>query len=158
MGNYITHSAYVSSPSPYPERFTHLQEPPHTPPRKKTPDPSSENIESSRVFFLLYLIHRTWNVVLQSVDSKRKRKPSMSDDSGAPQSIYDGSTSSFEVDFDVIDDKELKVIDKKKINDDQSSVFGSQYSFCSCSYCFGSKKEYTEEYSIGGMRLSICER
>lgn len=29
--------------------------------------------ESSRVLFLLYLIHRTWNVVVDSVDPKSKR-------------------------------------------------------------------------------------
>lgn len=86
------------------------------------------------------------------------RRSSTSDDSGAPQSIYDGSTSSFEIDFDVIDDKDLKVLNNKKVNDDHSSIFGSQYSFCSCSYCFGSKKGSTEEYSIAGVRLSICER
>lgn len=84
------------------------------------------------------------------------RRTSTSDDSGAPQSIYDGSTSSFEIDFDVIDERDLKILNNEK--DDHSSIFGSQYSFCSCSYCFGSKKRSTEEYSIGGMRLSICER
>ena len=29
--------------------------------------------ENSRVFFLLYLIHRTWNVVVESVEQKGKR-------------------------------------------------------------------------------------
>lgn len=29
--------------------------------------------ESSRVLFLLYLIHRTWNVMVDTVDSKNKR-------------------------------------------------------------------------------------
>jgi hypothetical protein len=31
------------------------------------------NSENSRVLFLLYLIHRTWNVVVDSVDQKGKR-------------------------------------------------------------------------------------
>lgn len=31
------------------------------------------NPENSRVLFLLYLIHRTWNVVVDSVDQKGKR-------------------------------------------------------------------------------------
>lgn len=34
---------------------------------------SSGNGENSRVFFLLYLIHRTWNVVVDSVEQKGKR-------------------------------------------------------------------------------------
>lgn len=29
--------------------------------------------ESSRVLFLLYLIHRTWNIMVESVDMKNKR-------------------------------------------------------------------------------------
>lgn len=31
------------------------------------------NPENSRVLFLLYLIHRTWNVVVDTVDPKSKR-------------------------------------------------------------------------------------
>lgn len=31
------------------------------------------NPESSRVLFLLYLIHRTWNVVVDTVDPKSRR-------------------------------------------------------------------------------------
>lgn len=34
---------------------------------------TSGNGENSRVFFLLYLIHRTWNVVVDSVEQKGKR-------------------------------------------------------------------------------------
>lgn len=29
--------------------------------------------ESSRVLFLLYLIHRTWNIMVESVDLKNKK-------------------------------------------------------------------------------------
>ena len=34
---------------------------------------SSSNPENSRVLFLLYLIHRTWNVVVETVDPKSRR-------------------------------------------------------------------------------------
>lgn len=34
---------------------------------------SSVNGENSRIFFLLYLIHRTWNVVIETVDLKSKK-------------------------------------------------------------------------------------
>jgi len=33
----------------------------------------SSNGETSRVLFLLYLIHRTWNVVVETVDTRSKR-------------------------------------------------------------------------------------
>lgn len=33
----------------------------------------SHNAENSRMLFLLYLIHRTWNVVVDTVDHKNKR-------------------------------------------------------------------------------------
>lgn len=34
---------------------------------------SGDSPETSRVLFLLYLIHRTWNVVVDTVDPKSKR-------------------------------------------------------------------------------------
>lgn len=34
---------------------------------------TSNNGETSRMLFLLYLIHRTWNVVMDTMDSRTKR-------------------------------------------------------------------------------------
>lgn len=33
----------------------------------------SAGAENSRVLFLLYLIHRTWNIMVETVDSKTRR-------------------------------------------------------------------------------------
>lgn len=41
--------------------------------RKIDKNTSGGNAESSRVLFLLYLIHRTWNVVVETVDPKSRR-------------------------------------------------------------------------------------
>lgn len=42
--------------------------------RSKTPPASAPpNGETSRVLFLLYLIHRTWNVMVETVDTRSKR-------------------------------------------------------------------------------------
>lgn len=42
--------------------------------RSKTPPASAPpNGETSRMLFLLYLIHRTWNVVVETVDTRSKR-------------------------------------------------------------------------------------
>ncbi|XP_047517653.1 uncharacterized protein LOC125057798 isoform X1 [Pieris napi] len=70
----------------------------------------SQNAESSRVLFLLYLIHRTWNVLIEHVDSKsaRWRRSQSVPSSGELGRQFD--SISFE-----------------------SS--GSCYSSCSCSYC-----------------------
>ncbi|XP_055854230.1 uncharacterized protein LOC129917980 [Episyrphus balteatus] len=87
--------------------------------------------ESSRVLFLLYLIHRTWNVVIDTVDTRSKRsrvsgRCSTSEDSGAPRSYFDGTSSH--------DD------DDETYLDGYSSLYGSQCTFCSCSYCFEPKQ------------------
>ncbi|CAH3998642.1 unnamed protein product [Pieris brassicae] len=70
----------------------------------------SQNAESSRVLFLLYLIHRTWNVLIEHVDSKsaRWRRSQSVPSSGELGRQFD--SISFE-----------------------SS--GSCFSSCSCSYC-----------------------
>lgn len=39
----------------------------------KSASASGENAESSRILFLLYLIHKTWNVVVDTVDPKSRR-------------------------------------------------------------------------------------
>ncbi|CAK1546936.1 unnamed protein product [Leptosia nina] len=70
----------------------------------------TENAESSRVLFLLYLIHRTWNVLVEHVDSKSARwRRSHS----APSSEELGRR------FDSV----------------SFDSGGSCYSDCSCSYC-----------------------
>ncbi|CAH0719636.1 unnamed protein product, partial [Brenthis ino] len=70
--------------------------------KKEAPNP-----ESSRILFLLYLIHRTWNVVVEHMDNKstrwRESHPSSS-----------GDVRHF---------------------DSVSLDTGSCYSACSCSYC-----------------------
>ncbi|XP_045497683.1 uncharacterized protein LOC123695799 isoform X1 [Colias croceus] len=70
-----------------------------------------QNAESSRVLFLLYLIHRTWNVLVEHVDSKSARWRSNT----VPSSEELGRR------FDSI-----------SLGD---SDLGSCYSTCSCSYC-----------------------
>ncbi|CAH2106761.1 unnamed protein product [Euphydryas editha] len=69
--------------------------------RKDAPNP-----ESSRILFLLYLIHRTWNVVVEHMDSKSTR--------------WRGSHAS----FDGVQHFDSVTLDS-----------GSCYSTCSCSYC-----------------------
>lgn len=40
---------------------------------EKSKSSETNGTENSRVLFLLYLIHRTWNVVVHTVDLKSKR-------------------------------------------------------------------------------------
>uniref|UniRef100_A0AAG5DFY9 GBD/FH3 domain-containing protein n=4 Tax=Anopheles atroparvus TaxID=41427 RepID=A0AAG5DFY9_ANOAO len=105
------------------------------------PDSSSQSVnpENSRMLFLLYLINRTWNVVMDTVDPKEKKarlSPTTFADSGATPIHYD---EDFDTDFD-----------------DQSSLYGSQYSFCSCSYC-EKESQKLQNYYIGCNRFSFCE-
>ncbi|XP_047994859.1 uncharacterized protein LOC125233057 isoform X1 [Leguminivora glycinivorella] len=74
---------------------------------KKTRKPDSQ-AESSRVLFLLYLIHRTWNVVVEHVDSKSAR--------------WRGSQTV----------PSSRRFDSASMPDSDP---GSCYSSCSCSYC-----------------------
>ncbi|CAH0578988.1 unnamed protein product [Chrysodeixis includens] len=69
--------------------------------------------ESSRVLFLLYLIHRTWNVVVEHVDAKSAKWRG----SHTVPSSGDGLAPRFD---------SVSVAD---------SDLGSCYSSCSCSYC-----------------------
>uniref|UniRef100_A0A182LU47 Uncharacterized protein n=1 Tax=Anopheles culicifacies TaxID=139723 RepID=A0A182LU47_9DIPT len=105
----------------------------------------SPNAESSRMLFLLYLIHRTWNVVVDSVDQKGKKArlglPD-SDNPKPPKCLYDE-------DFD----SDLNLTDL----DDQSSMYGSQYTFCTCSYC-EEESERDHFNNVAGNRFSFCER
>lgn len=39
----------------------------------KSKNSNSTGPENSRVLFLLYLIHRTWNIMVETVDPKHKR-------------------------------------------------------------------------------------
>ncbi|XP_050072628.1 uncharacterized protein LOC126560714 [Anopheles maculipalpis] len=124
--------------------------------QQSTPDPGSNrpqqqqqqqspNAENSRMLFLLYLIHRTWNVVVDSVDQKGKKArlgPPNSKDPKRPKCLYDD-------DFD----SDLNLTDL----DDQSSMYGSQYTFCTCSYC-EEESERDNYNNISGNRFSFCER
>lgn len=40
---------------------------------QKSKKTDSNGPENSRVLFLLYLIHRTWNIMVETVDPKSKR-------------------------------------------------------------------------------------
>ena len=62
MGNAVTYS-----PSTLNRRTDSRNE------RKYLGENVHQNQENSRVLFLLYLIHRTWNIVVDSVDHKGKR-------------------------------------------------------------------------------------
>ncbi|XP_055530854.1 uncharacterized protein LOC129721836 isoform X2 [Wyeomyia smithii] len=101
-----------------------------------------QNPESSRMLFLLYLIHRTWNVVVDTVDQKgRKSRAATSEDSGAPRSNYDDA---FDTDANFTD------------LDDDSSLYGSQYSYCNCSYC-EEQAERSHFDNARGNRFSFCD-
>ncbi|XP_053607250.1 uncharacterized protein mwh isoform X2 [Plodia interpunctella] len=78
--------------------------------RNREPPPHAE---SSRVLFLLYLIHRTWNVVVEHVDSKSARWR------GSHTVPSSGEGLAHRFDSISMADSEL----------------GSCYSSCSCSYC-----------------------
>ncbi|XP_030022203.1 uncharacterized protein LOC115441525 isoform X2 [Manduca sexta] len=78
--------------------------------RKKEPPP---NAESSRILFLLYLIHRTWNVLVEHMDSKSARWRG----SHTVPSSGEGMVRRFD---------SISLAD---------SDLGSCYSSCSCSYC-----------------------
>ncbi|XP_052872663.1 uncharacterized protein LOC128278058 [Anopheles cruzii] len=103
--------------------------------------PQPDNPENSRMLFLLYLIHRTWNVVVDSVDQrgKKARLAPSCNDSGAQIDLYD-------YDFD----------EELSLSDFDDYDFGSNYSFCSCSYCGeeAKRKNYVNERRN---RLSFCE-
>ncbi|CAG9093150.1 unnamed protein product [Plutella xylostella] len=78
--------------------------------KRKKEREAPNHAESSRVLFLLYLIHRTWNVVLEHVDTKSGRwrgsrtVPTSAGGKDSVSLVSDGSE-------------------------------GSSYSQCSCSYC-----------------------
>ncbi|KAH8303670.1 hypothetical protein KR018_010849 [Drosophila ironensis] len=80
--------------------------------------------ETSRMLFLLYLIHRTWNVVMDTMDSRTK---SRSPRGGSPQKETPVNIELVERNLD----EECSI----GITDMDASSFCSQYSCCSCSYC-----------------------
>ncbi|XP_015043584.2 uncharacterized protein mwh isoform X1 [Drosophila pseudoobscura] len=86
--------------------------------------PPPHNGETSRVLFLLYLIHRTWNVVMDTMDTRTK---SRSPRSSSPQK---GETIPMEAQQRPMDE-ECSI----GITDMDASSYCSQYSCCSCSYC-----------------------
>ncbi|KPJ08354.1 hypothetical protein RR48_13093 [Papilio machaon] len=86
---------------------------------KREPPPQAE---SSRILFLLYLIHRTWNIVVEHVDSKSSRQVNL-----FKKKVWRGShtvPSSGEGLGQRFDSVSIEESDP-----------GSCYSTCSCSYC-----------------------
>ncbi|KAJ8727882.1 hypothetical protein PYW08_016267 [Mythimna loreyi] len=81
--------------------------------REAHPPTPPPNADSSRVLFLLYLIHRTWNVVVEHVDSKSARWRG----SQTVPSSGEGLAQRFD---------SISLVE---------SDLGSCYSNCSCSYC-----------------------
>ncbi|XP_017017759.1 uncharacterized protein mwh isoform X1 [Drosophila kikkawai] len=82
------------------------------------------NGETSRVLFLLYLINRTWNVVMDTMDTRTK---SRSPRGASPQKE---ETADIELQ-ERPPDEECSI----GITDLDASSICSQYSCCSCSYC-----------------------
>ncbi|XP_035912607.1 uncharacterized protein LOC118512370 isoform X1 [Anopheles stephensi] len=105
----------------------------------------SPSAENSRLLFLLYLIHRTWNVVVDSVDHKGKKArlglPHV-EDAKRPKCLY---VDDFDSDLNLTD------------LDDQSSMYGSQYTCCTCSYCEEESERDNYNNIAGGNRFSFCE-
>ncbi|XP_016993195.3 uncharacterized protein mwh isoform X1 [Drosophila takahashii] len=114
--------------------------------------PHNPNGETSRVLFLLYLIHRTWNVVMDTMDSRTKSRSQRGD---SPQK---------EAPADVNVDIELQPTIQRPLDEECSigitdidaSSFCSQYSCCSCSYCdVGTTGTQTNVYSSIGDDYSL---
>ncbi|XP_017482178.1 PREDICTED: uncharacterized protein LOC108371179 [Rhagoletis zephyria] len=136
--------------------------------RSKTPPASAPpNGETSRVLFLLYLIHRTWNVMVETVDTRSKRsrrstKASEKHDAttttkptNSPRLYRECELSCTNSDGDC--SINITDLDAAEV---ASSFCCSQYSYCSCSYCFDANQNVYN--SIGGGEDcsldSICER
>ncbi|KAH8327392.1 hypothetical protein KR074_005316 [Drosophila pseudoananassae] len=103
------------------------------------------NGETSRVLFLLYLIHRTWNVVMDTMDSRTKSR--------SPR----GSTPQKETPVELeLQERNLDEECSIGITDMDASSFCSQYSCCSCSYCDeGTAGTPTNVYSSIGDDYSL---
>ncbi|XP_037722975.1 uncharacterized protein LOC119555577 isoform X2 [Drosophila subpulchrella] len=103
------------------------------------------NGETSRVLFLLYLIHRTWNVVMDTMDSRTKSRSQRGD---SPQ-----KEAPVEIELQPRPlDEECSI----GITDLDASSFCSQYSCCSCSYCdVGTTGTQTNVYSSIGDDYSL---
>ncbi|KAG5675261.1 hypothetical protein PVAND_005176 [Polypedilum vanderplanki] len=132
MGNNVSTTARSELPSLYdqPQTFPR-QEKKFILPKSNTidrrnknnnSDNNNNNQESSRMLFLMYLIHRTWNVV---VDGKGKR-----DDQQNKSNM-------------------LEIDHYKHRNDDNiSCTYGSECSYCSCGYCDDEDCRVNGNYSI----------
>ncbi|EDV95958.1 GH15484 [Drosophila grimshawi] len=77
--------------------------------------------ETSRMLFLLYLIHRTWNVVMDTMDTRTKSR-------STPQKVSNVEMEQRQRRLD----EECSI----GITDLDASSYCSQYSCCSCSYCY----------------------
>ncbi|KAH8370747.1 hypothetical protein KR093_004863 [Drosophila rubida] len=104
--------------------------------------PGAGNGETSRMLFLLYLIHRTWNVVMDTMDTRTKSR-SRRGASQAPQKITPTDTHHGRRALPT-PDEECSI----GITDIDASSYCSQYSCCSCSYCYDEAVETrTHAYS-----------
>ncbi|KAH8302557.1 hypothetical protein KR044_008233 [Drosophila immigrans] len=101
--------------------------------------PGAGNGETSRMLFLLYLIHRTWNVVMDTMDTRTKRREA----SQAAQKVTPADTPHGRRALPT-PDEECSI----GITDIDASSYCSQYSCCSCSYCYDEAVETrTHAYS-----------
>ncbi|KAH8379097.1 hypothetical protein KR009_003056 [Drosophila setifemur] len=106
------------------------------------------NGETSRVLFLLYLIHRTWNVVMDTMDSRTKRW------GRSPRGASPQKETPVDIELQQFpqEEEELSI----GITDMDASSFCSQYSCCSCSYCDeGTAGTGTNVYSSIGDDYSL---
>ncbi|KAM8709436.1 hypothetical protein ACLKA7_016269 [Drosophila subpalustris] len=126
---------------------------------------TSNSGETSRMLFLLYLIHRTWNVVMDTMDSRTKSR-SRREESPQPKKEPQNDTLHGRRAHPMPDEE--CSIDITDIDIDASS-YCSQYSCCSCSYCYEEAVDnrtnvyssVADEYSLDSIYdqgKSICAR
>ncbi|KAH8415526.1 hypothetical protein KR222_001990 [Zaprionus bogoriensis] len=93
--------------------------------------------ETSRMLFLLYLIHRTWNVVMDTVDTRTKSRSRRAQSPAqqqkvAPVAAQQQQQQQQQRRRQPQADEECSI----GITDIDASSYCSQYSCCSCSYCY----------------------
>ncbi|XP_034103443.1 uncharacterized protein LOC117567511 isoform X1 [Drosophila albomicans] len=126
--------------------------------------PGAGNGETSRMLFLLYLIHRTWNVVMDTMDTRTKsRSRREASQTQTPQKITPADTHHRRRALPT-PDEECSI----GITDIDASSYCSQYSCCSCSYCYDEAIEtrthayssIADDYSLDSIyqpSKSICD-
>uniref|UniRef100_A0A1I8Q326 Uncharacterized protein n=1 Tax=Stomoxys calcitrans TaxID=35570 RepID=A0A1I8Q326_STOCA len=108
------------------------------------PTPPPPNGETSRVLFLLYLIHRTWNVITDT-KSKSSSHAKVSEKPSNRDSFYE-TESNYSLSFS-------DLYEEGGGGRADVSQCCSQYSLCSCSSCYngiiGANKQGLENLNIG---------